>query len=111
MKGFTIKVIKEDDRVQIIPEDLNIDEFIVLGGTSLELALKSAYNQKKPEIKDDKEDKEFRAALYDRLILITTEIAQGIYPEYVDLYNKTPEALLAELDKKVKIIKDAESNK
>ena len=45
------------------------------------------------------DDKELRAALYDRLILMTSHIAQEIYPEYTTLYKKTPEALLEELER------------
>lgn len=99
-KGFKIE-IKNKEQVQIEPVNLSVDEFIVLGGAGLELALKTAYNQLEEELTDE-EKKELRAALYDRLIILVSNIAQEIYPEYTDLYAKTPEAFLAELDEKVK---------
>lgn len=99
-KGFKIE-IKNKEQVQIEPVNLSVDEFIVLGGAGLELALKTAYNQLEEELTDE-EKKELRAALYDRLIILVSNIAQEIYPEYTELYAKTPEAFLAELDEKVK---------
>lgn len=100
-KGFKIE-IKNKEQVQIEPVNLSVDEFIVLGGAGLELALKTAYNQLEEQLTTDEEKKELRAALYDRLIILVSNIAQEIYPEYVELYAKTPEAFLAELDEKVK---------
>lgn len=106
MKGFITRK-RPEGRVEIEPKDITVDEFIVLAGASLDLALRSAYNQisSKQELTEE-ESKELRAALYDRLILITTEIANSIYPEHVDLYEKTPEAMLASLDKRVKELKE-----
>lgn len=106
VKGFDLRVTDEQ-HVNIFPRGMTVDEFIVLAGASLELALKSAYNQMEAKVETEEDKTALRAALYDRLILITTEIAQSIYPEYVDLYEKTPEAFLEELDKKVKILNDA----
>jgi hypothetical protein len=100
-KGFKIE-IKNKEQVQIEPVNLSVDEFIVLGGAGLELALKTAYNQLEEQLTTDEEKKELRAALYDRLIILVSNIASEIYPEYVELYAKTPEAFLAELDEKVK---------
>lgn len=100
-KGFKIE-IKNKEQVQIEPVNLSVDEFIVLGGAGLELALKTAYNQLEETLSTDEEKKELRAALYDRLIILVSNIASEIYPEYVELYAKTPEAFLAELDEKVK---------
>lgn len=110
-KGFDLRVV-EEQHVNITPIDISVDEFIVLSGAALELALKAAYNQMEDKVETDEDRTKLRAALYDRLILLTTEIAQSIYPEYVDLYEKTPEAFLAELDNKVKILNNvAKDNK
>lgn len=100
-KGFTLEITKEG-HVEIAPQELSVDEFIVLGGAALELALKAAYNQLETKLSTDEEKTELRAALYDRLILLVSNIAQEIYPEYVELYAKTPEAFLEELDNKIK---------
>lgn len=93
-KGFTITLD------ELKPNNITIDEFIALAGHSLQIALRTAYNSLVKDFNDN--EKELRAALYDRLIIITTEIAQDIYPEYTELYSKTPEALLEELDRKAK---------
>ena len=51
-KGFKIE-IKNKEQVQIEPVNLSVDEFIVLGGAGLELALKTAYNQLEEELTDE----------------------------------------------------------
>ena len=102
MSGFTVHK-QPEGRIEILPEDITVDEFIILAGASLELALKSAYNQIN---KTEEDDKELRAALYDRLILITTDIANSIYPEHIDLYDKTPEAMLESLEKRINELKE-----
>ena len=96
MKGFTITV-DENNTVALEQQNLTIDEFIALSGSAMQISLEAArefYNKDQGG-----DDKELRAALYDRLILMTSHIAQEIYPEYTTLYKKTPEALLEELER------------
>ena len=107
-KGFTVTL---GDNYSVSPENLSVDEFIVAAGTTLQVALETAYQtiKAKEDLTED-QDRELRGALYDRMILITTEIAQHLYPEYTSLYEKTPEALLEVLDQKIQELKKLEDN-
>lgn len=110
-KGFNIRV-EEDQTVKLEPINMTTDDFIILAGSAFQIALQSAYNAYKeshPGI-DEATDKELRGALYDRMILITSEIAQDLYPEYLELYSKTPEAMLEALDQKIQELKKLEDN-
>ena len=107
-KGFTVTL---GDNYSVSPENLSVDEFIVAAGTTLQVALETAYQTiKAKEELTEEQDRELRGALYDRMILITTEIAQHLYPEYTSLYEKTPEALLEVLDQKIQELKKLEDN-
>jgi hypothetical protein len=107
-KGFTVTL---GDNYSVSPENLSVDEFIIAAGTTLQVALETAYHTiKAKENLTEEQDKELRGALYDRMILITSEIAQHLYPEYTDLYEKTPEALLEVLDQKIQELKKLEDN-
>lgn len=114
MKGFTITFAPIGDSAEDLSvkvDDLSVDEFIVASGTALQIALDTAYKTiKAKEDLTEEQDKELRGALYDRMILITTEIAQHLYPEYTSLYEKTPEALLEVLDQKIQELKKLEDN-
>jgi len=107
-KHFTVNYNLKTGKIIFtdIEADVTCDQLLSLGFGIVDIFLQTVY-QTESKIQnpanDTAIDKDLRANLYDRLVLTTNGFANRIYPEHVDLYEKDPEALLKELDKKAKM--------
>lgn len=101
-KSFTIKVRKESNEMELAPDNITTEEGIALALGALHILIKNACDKHGTS-------KEIRGNLYDRLVVGLSSIANDIFPEHQELYKKTPEALLAELDKRSAINKQKQS--
>lgn len=102
--------VDEDGRVFIREANLSYDEAIatciiateilMVGATASIMEAKATL----PEL----DEKEIRASLYDRAVIAFSESMNRFFPERQELYEKTPEALLAEIDAKLAILDEAD---
>lgn len=55
-----------------------------------------------PELSDEEINKNVRAHIYDKSVLMFSDVMNGFFPEAEELDKRTPEELLEQLDAKVK---------
>lgn len=114
MKGFTIRIRNGNEvSLELGKARITNEELLNLALTAVELAADVTYRQVSPRLNPDKDpkiDKELRANIYDKLVMGISHITNKIYPEHVDLYKKTPEALLEETQKEIKKLNELKAN-
>lgn len=109
-KTLTIRLDNESGKLTLDNTEMTYDEGIACSLTLLELLMVAASEAVFAEAEkkgEDIEDVHIRGELYDRVVVEFSNIMNRFFPERQELYKKTPEALLEEIDSKLAILNEA----